>query len=633
MTRTGELLGTPLYMAPEQFQARRADAQTDQFSFCVALYQALYGVHPFRAETLPDLMTNVLRGAVQPAPARSALPVPAWMRRVLLRGLAVEPAARWPSMDALIAALERDPRRTRRRGILGAIALSVVMAAGWSLWRSGRHGQSLCQSGASRFAGLWEPHGDGPRRQQVRQAFLGTGVAYADDAWRRVATLIDGYAARWLGMYRDSCEATHVRGEQSTEVLDLRTACLDERLLRLRALLEVLSTADADAVFHAIDAANALPSLDRCADVALLRAPVELPSTATMRAQVDALRTRAAEVDAINATGKHQRALALGRVLIADARAVGYRPLLAELLERLWVLSDGQAHGEEAARNLQESAWLAVATRRDDIAAEAGAQLIGVVGYVLARHEEGELWTSFANAMLARLGPGHDVIRAWIAENQANIRLQEQRPREALRLMQEALSLKQRALPADHPDIGNSQIAVAEALYNTGDANGAIASNLAGQEIFRRAYGPDGPWMAHTMSNLGEYLVAVGRFPEALQNFRIALRRWESQLGPEHRYLGYPLAGMGIAHWKAGRPLEALAPLERALRIRESHEPDPAVVAETRFSLGRVLWDVGRERARARRLVEAARTFYQTSPERSDQAREAARWLTEHPAA
>ncbi len=65
----GELLGTPLYMAPEQFRARRADAQTDQFSFCVALYQALYGVHPFRHATMADLVNDVSRGAVQPAPA------------------------------------------------------------------------------------------------------------------------------------------------------------------------------------------------------------------------------------------------------------------------------------------------------------------------------------------------------------------------------------------------------------------------------------------------------------------------------------------------------------------------------------------------------------------------------------
>jgi tetratricopeptide (TPR) repeat protein len=235
--------------------------------------------------------------------------------------------------------------------------------------------------------------------------------------------------------------------------------------------------------------------------------------------------------------------------------------------------------------------------------------------------------------MLSRLGPGHDVIRAWIVENQANIRLQEHRTREALQLMREALALKERALPRDHPDIANSRICVAEALFETGDADGAIANNLAGQEIFRRAYGPDGPWMAQSLSNLGEYLVAVGRFPEALQNFRIALQRWESQLGPDHRFLGYALVGMGIAHWKEGRPLEAVAPLERALQIREAHEPDPAVVAETRFSLARVLWDVGRERARARHLVEAARAFFERTPARADQAREVTRWLAEHPAA
>jgi len=69
LTLTGELLGTPLYMAPEQFQGLRTDARTDQFSFCVALYQALYGAHPFRAHALTHLMSDVLVGAVQPAPA------------------------------------------------------------------------------------------------------------------------------------------------------------------------------------------------------------------------------------------------------------------------------------------------------------------------------------------------------------------------------------------------------------------------------------------------------------------------------------------------------------------------------------------------------------------------------------
>jgi hypothetical protein len=631
LTRTGELLGTPLYMAPEQFQARRADAQADQFSFCVALYQALYGVHPFRCETLVELVTNVARGAVQPPPPKSAVPVPAWLRRVLLRGLAVEPAARWPSMNALMTALQRDPARARRRGALGVVVLLAAIGAGLGLWRVGQHADALCQSGASRFAGLWEINSDGPRRQKIHDAFIATGLDYARDTWERVAALLNGYSTRWLGMYRDSCEATHVRGEQSAEVLDLRTACLDERLTRLRALVEVLSTVDRDAVAHAVDAANALPSLDRCADVRLLRAPVEPPATATERAQVEALRTRAAVVDAMNVTGRHREALALGRGVIADARAVGYRPLLAELLERLWVFNDFAAHGSEAAKDLEESIWLAVGTKRDDVAAEAGALLCGVVGYSLARHEDGDRWAAFTTALLDRLGPGHDVVRAWLLQDQSAIRLQTQRLDEALTLLKEALALKQRALPANHPDIGYTLIAQGEVLFAQGDAAAALTSNLRGQEIFLRAYGPSGPWLAQSLSNQGEYLVALGRYAEAIPKFRDALHRWESQVGPDHRFLAYPLVGMGVALWKAGQAAEAVAPLERALRIRATNEPDQATVAQTRFSLARVLWDLGRDRPRARQLTEAARAVYERDPARVVEAGEITRWLAAHP--
>ena len=553
--------------------------------------------------------------------------MPAWLRRVLLRGLAVEPAARWPSMNALMAALQRDPARAWRRAVLGIVVLAAAVAAGLGLWRGGRRADALCQAGASRFASLWEIDGDGPHRQKIHDAFIATGLDYAGDTWGRVAVLLNGYAARWLGMYRDSCEATHLRGEQSAEVLDLRTACLDERLTRLRALVDVFSSVDRDAVTHAVDAANALPSLDRCADVRLLRAPVEPPSTATERAQVEALRTRAALVDAMNVTGRHREALALGRGVIADARAVGYRPLLAELLERLWAFNDFAAHGPEAARDLEESLWLALASKRDDVAAEAGALLCGVVGYSLARHEDGDRWAALTSALLDRLGPGHDLVRAWLLQDQSAIRLQSQRLEEALVLLKEALRLKQRALPADHPDIGYTLIAEGEVFFAQGDAATALATNRRAQEIFLRAYGPSGPWLAQSLSNEGEYLAALRRYPEAIGKFQEALRRWETQLGSEHRFLGYPLAGMGVAHWKAGQPAEAVASLERALRIREAHEPDRATVAQTRFALARVLWDLARERPRARQLAEAAGAAYQRDPAHADDAREIARWL------
>src|SRR5450432_3255863 len=87
LTQSGAMLGTPAYMAPEQFAVAPTDARTDQFSYCVALYEALGGARPFAGETFLTLMTNVTTGAVTP-PYR---PVPTWLRKVLLRGLATSP--------------------------------------------------------------------------------------------------------------------------------------------------------------------------------------------------------------------------------------------------------------------------------------------------------------------------------------------------------------------------------------------------------------------------------------------------------------------------------------------------------------------------------------------------------------
>src|SRR6185436_12478703 len=105
---------------------------------------------------------------------------------------------------------------------------------------------------------------------------------------------LDRYVGSWLAMYRDACEATHARGEQSGQTLDLRMTCLDERRTALSALTNVFAAPDAVVVTNAVDAVNALPTVDRCADLKLLRAPIEPPRAEATRARVDALRKRAA---------------------------------------------------------------------------------------------------------------------------------------------------------------------------------------------------------------------------------------------------------------------------------------------------------------------------------------------------
>jgi formylglycine-generating enzyme required for sulfatase activity len=126
LTKTGTVVGTPAYMAPEQFLGERGDERSDQFSFCVALYEALYGVRPFAGNDFLSISVNVTTEQLRPLPKDRD--VPAWIRRLILRGLKADPASRWESMATLIRALGDDPDiKLRRRFIAGGtIAVGAV---------------------------------------------------------------------------------------------------------------------------------------------------------------------------------------------------------------------------------------------------------------------------------------------------------------------------------------------------------------------------------------------------------------------------------------------------------------------------------------------------------------------------
>jgi serine/threonine protein kinase/TolB-like protein/tetratricopeptide (TPR) repeat protein len=132
LTATGLAFGTPSYMAPEQHAGGAIGPATDQFAFCVALYQALYGEHPFGRGSPGETRARVLAGEVAPAPKGSR--VPRRLRAALLRGLAVRPDDRWPSMATLVRALERRAASHPARWLAAGAAAVVLAAAGLLAW-------------------------------------------------------------------------------------------------------------------------------------------------------------------------------------------------------------------------------------------------------------------------------------------------------------------------------------------------------------------------------------------------------------------------------------------------------------------------------------------------------------------
>lgn len=125
LTRTGVIVGTPAYMAPEQFRGLEGDARSDQFSFAVCMWEALHGVHPFQAQTIGELRHNIERGPAG-APGARALD---GVTKSLLRALSIDPGARFASMEELVRELGEEARarpRLRVASRLVALALGAL---------------------------------------------------------------------------------------------------------------------------------------------------------------------------------------------------------------------------------------------------------------------------------------------------------------------------------------------------------------------------------------------------------------------------------------------------------------------------------------------------------------------------
>ncbi len=555
-TETGAVMGTPAYMAPEQFEGKATDARTDQFNFAVALYEALFGERPFAGDSYAALAVNVTDGTLKPLPADTE--VPAWLANAVIVGLSREPNARYETMVDFIEAL--TPVEQSRRfwpwlagGGLLLIAATVLVVR----FAAGAGGPPPCQGLDKPLQGVWDP----ARKAEVSAAFRATGLAYAEDVWNRVETSLDDYASRWTQARVDACQATSVRKEQSNEALARRMACLDRRLSELDEVVTVMATADADVIENAAQAAASLSSIAACSNRTVLMQGAVLSDEGIDR--------RLARVKALDAAGKYREGLVLALQTLEVTRATPGRPGEARALQWVGRLQSSVGDAAEALERLFEA--VRVADAAGDAAAEASAwvSIVSVTTSALGRPAEGARWAEHAKLAIEQAGNDPE-LQARLHQASGSVFFNQKEYEKALPAFRAAAAMYQRIFGENDWRVAQARGMVASTLRRMNRNEEAASEHLAALEIMDRALGPNHPRVAALLNNAAITLTKLRRFDEAKALYERAIASRVANFGPDHRRVVKPLINLANLEERLGNYEAAEQGYLRAIAIRQA---------------------------------------------------------------
>jgi len=548
LTEEGQVVGTPAYMAPEQHFGATLTPAADQYALCVSLYEALWRTRPF---VVPLLQL----AAAKRTPPRQMPPghhVPRWLFRIVARGLAVDPKQRFASMGELAAALRHDVGRRRRRLAFAATTLAGITAG--ALLATGA---PPCAGAADKLAGVW----DAETRAAVEQAFAGSDRPWAASSWAQVRTQLDAYAARWIAMHTDACEATQVRGEQSEALLDRRMVCLDVRRDALLAAVELLRTGADDTVDAAFTMVGRLRSVAPCGDIESVAAQVAPPDDPEVRVHVEQLRADVARARASYDAGRYDEALALADATSETARSVGYEPLIAEAeVVRGDLLQTRHRHDESRAA-LQQAVWIAIGVGHDAVAVEGAASMVWLQSEYLRDFAGAAQWVEITRATLRRSGGAPSVaarVGNVIGASLANVG----RYDDALAEYEHAASLIVDD-PAEVYTLHSLRTNIGNVYMTRGD--GARAREVYATELaaFEALLGADHPKVNLLRRLLADALGEAGDRTRAIELLEVATASTERAFGAGSSELGNAHVSLANAYSRVGRHAEALALYER----------------------------------------------------------------------
>ena len=598
LTRAGDVIGTPRYMAPEQLAGLATDPRTDQFSFCVSLWESLFGAVPFGGPSLFELAEQTTAG---PPPPEHPHLAPRHIRRALERGLAGDPALRWPSMEALLAELERDPTRKRKSIAVGALG------GGVALWLAVPADRELpCRHAQARLEGVW----DRAQRDSVDAAMRATGLGFADRAAARTTAALDRYAQDWATAHTDACEATRVRGTQSEAVLDLRMACLDDARRELSAAARALADADETTVERAHVVTGGLPSVARCAEVARLQAddhrpaPEDAEAVALVMAELTSARASLRVLDVEPAHAAVERAESLLSD-VDDGRA---------RIETMLLRADvhvARSEHERAATTYAEVRRLASAQGHWRAVRAATLGQMGSVGHWLRRTDEVRALFDLA------LGLSEDdpVMLADTYTEISAVVIVDGDTQAAEAASRRALELYTDAVGADDPRALSARRAIASAYFTRADYERAAAELEPLVGDMREAYGETHPEVARALNYLASARSELGQHAEAIETARAALAVWQASFPDDHPNVGTGHMTLASTYHQHEQYERAAAHYRQAIRRFEAaFGPDHSYCAVTRSNLAKVLAGLGAFDEAVAHARAALESWLTTSP-------------------
>jgi len=528
LTRQGAVVGTPAYMAPEQWKGTPADARSDQFAYCVALYEALCGQRPFEGRTLAALAASVASGRLRPMP-RS---VPKWLRTAVETGLALDPSARHPSMTALLRVLERDRGWGRRTAaVVGAMAIGAAATVGVLRWAADETTapppvvslpavvpaepvpaqpapqvaagpDAACLAKAETVGGAW----NGPRRVAYEDVLRRT----EDSAEVRARTmpLLDRWAEGYATVAAPLCDPA-----TAPALATARARCLD----RVRAMFDALVTETGLQTSNGVERA-ATAAVYRLPDVAacgrephLLAMPAAAPATLQGRATM--VSDDVAGARALLWLAASVKAPAAADAALEQARALGHGPLLADALLAKGEVAFMRREVDLAIEALEEAVAVADVSESSEVRGKAATLLLVLHGALRPDAAATTRWRRVSGAWAERSGDAFvtaEVMRAEAAVLLAQLELEQ-----ADALLEEALPLHEQLYSPNHPLVATVHTLHAEVGLAQGTLDDAQRAAESALQIFEATVGPRDLQTLEAVRVAGEVAMAQGRLDDA----------------------------------------------------------------------------------------------------------------------